>query len=64
MKKNSLYPQEESFVEFKQDKNYGYVSRLTQWMDYACAADVNSYVELEKNSTFYIEKSKKLLQKD
>ena len=62
MKKESLYPQNKSFVEFKQDKNYGYVSRLTQWMDYACAADVNSYVELEKNSKFKIEQDEKLFE--
>ena len=58
LKENSLYPQGKSFVEFKKDKNYGYVTRLTQWMDYACSANVNSFIELEKNASFTMELDK------
>ena len=54
LKEESIYPKDDAFIKVKKGKDFGYVSRLCQWMDYACAADASSFDGLEKNAEFYV----------
>ena len=54
LKDESLYPKNEAFIKASKGKNFGYISRLCQWMDYSCASNVSSFNGLEKNAEFFI----------
>lgn len=54
LKRDSLYPKNDTFIKANKGKDFGYVSRLCQWMEYACAANVSSFDELEKNAEYFL----------
>lgn len=53
LKEESLYPKSDAFIKVNVENDFGYVSRLCQWMEYACAANVRSFNELEMNTEFF-----------
>lgn len=63
LKEESLYPKGEAFIKASKGKDFEYVSRLCQWMDYACGASVSSFDELEKNAEFFV-KSKDIYREE